>query len=84
MPEREIGYVVKVIFLVLVLFIVIFGIISWNVSDKFRNLFPDFGRGEIVVNWDEDVFLEHPEMMVIQYNDGKWSGDVIGFGIGDL
>ncbi|MBT4166475.1 hypothetical protein HOE04_05535 [archaeon] len=84
MVEGGINKVVKWVILVLVLVIVLLGVVFLGVPEKIGNLFPDFGKEDVVVSWDEDVFLEHPEMIIIQYNDGKWSGDIIGFGIGDL
>ena len=88
MVEKEMTTVINWIILLIGFVIISLGIVfvffSGDVAEKFDNWFPDFGKGNISVNWDEDVFLEHPEVIVFQYNDGKWSGDVWGFGRGDL
>ena len=69
--NTTIGTIITIIIIVLVLVIAIFGIIKLNSSGTLKELFPDFGKENRTVSYNEEFFLENPEMIEYCIEDEK-------------
>ena len=58
-----INTIVKIIILVLVLVVAIFGLAQLKGSDSFKNLFPDFVKTEQTIEYNEEVDLLNPNKL---------------------
>lgn len=72
--NTTINTLVKLIIVVFVLVIAIFGIMYLNNVRAIKDLFPDFTKENKQVNWNEEFYLEHPELLYF-YIGGK-KGDI--------
>ncbi len=71
MAERTImGTTIGLIIIAFVLVLAVFSIIKINASGLLKDLLPDFEKKDRVVSWNEEFFLEHPELM-IYYIEGR-------------
>jgi hypothetical protein len=60
------GKIVKMILIVLVIFVVFFAAGELGAAEKIRDLFPDFVKTENKVDWNEEYFINNPEILVFQ------------------
>ncbi len=57
---------VKIILVVLVIFVASFAISELGAAEKIREFFPDFLRSENLVKWNEEYFINNPEIIVYE------------------
>lgn len=81
MAERTaMDTVIAIIIIAFVLIIAIFGIIKLNASGLLKDIFPDFEKKDRVVNWNEEFFLEHPEL-IVYYIEGREANIYLSYSI---
>ena len=72
--NTAINTLIKLIIVIFVLVIAIFGIMYLNNVRTIKDLFPDFTKENNKVNWNEEYYLEHPELLYFYVGGSK--GDI--------
>jgi hypothetical protein len=62
------------IIILAVIVVVIIGIVKFNVLGRVSDLLPIFEKeNKTVVNWDEDIKIKNPELIIFEFQDGTSS-----------
>ena len=69
--NTTINTLVKLIIVIFVLVIAVFGIMYLNNVRTIKDLFPDFTKENNQVNWNEEFYLEHPELLYFYVGGSK-------------
>lgn len=69
--NTSINTLVKLIIVIFVLVIAVFGIMYLNNVGTIKNIFPDFTKENKQVNWNEEFYLEHPDLLYFYIGGSK-------------